>query len=192
MEIVELKSRNERYEFTADKTMSVQGLIRFVERVKENCDRNHKDYGEVPVFMKVSDKVYPILMTSYGVKGDVGHYAELDTWHSNEFTQVAVDARPDDGNTTSEYWESRGPSTFDCSGFVRSKRAGERIMNMVRLALDKEDTKTWLDYRDFEPTWIQLKFSADEFDVEKLHEKSQINDGIINLDMLMECAKREK
>lgn len=191
MHTVELKSKSDRYIFTTDTTMSVQGLIEFVEWVKADCDRNHKEYGEVPVFMKVSDNVYPILMTSYGVRGDVGHYAELKSWHSDEFKQVAIDARPDDGCASSEYWESRGPSTFDCSGFVRSKRAGERIMNMVRLALDKEDTKTWLDYRDFEPTWIQLKFSADEFDVQKLHEKSRLNDGIINLAILMECVKRE-
>lgn len=190
MNIVELKSRSDRYKFTADKTMSVQGLIRFVEQLKDNCDRNHKNYCDVPVFMNAGNKVYPILMTSYGVRGDVGHYAELDSWHSKEFTKVALDVHPEDGNITSEYWESRGPSTSDCSGFVRSKRAGERIMNMVRIVLDKEETKTWLDYREHEPTWIQLKFSADEFDIEKLHEESRRNDGIINIELLMECVKQ--
>lgn len=97
------------------------------------------------------------------------------------------DKRPDAGG---EYWESRGASNFDVSGFVVSKQAGERIMRYVRAILEKDETKTWLDWRKFEPTWIQLKFSAEEFDCEMLDKLCRENNNIITYDILKACVKK--
>ena len=77
-----------------------------------------------------------------------------------------------------EYFASRGtgsdkvPCCFVCgvepndyyssniSGFVQSKEAGERIVAMF-------DGRARLDFRDFEPNWIQVKFG-----VCKLHQSN--------------------
>lgn len=74
--------------------------------------------------------------------------------------------------------------------FVVSKQAGERIMRYVRAILEKDETKTWLDWRKFEPTWIQLKFSAEEFDCEMLDKLCRENNNIITYDILKACVKK--
>lgn len=84
-----------------------------------------------------------------------------------------------------EFWKSRGPSSWDCSGFIVSKEAGERLLEMVHKVLNKQETETWLDWRKYEPDWIQFKFSAKEFDVKKLDEMAK--DGIITEEILKEC-----
>jgi hypothetical protein len=94
------------------------------------------------------------------------------------------DERPE-GN--GEYWASRGPGVPDVSGFVRSKYAGERILDIVHRVLGKTECKTWLDYRPFEPTWIQFKFHRDEFDINKLHTLSTENNGIITEEIIRNC-----
>lgn len=79
------------------------------------------------------------------------------------------DIRPEAGG---DFWYPRGVGIGrygpDASGFVKSKEAGERIVGLVEKIIGKKPA-TWLDYRDFEPTWIQVKFQAlDGFDLEKL------------------------
>lgn len=92
------------------------------------------------------------------------------------------DPRPEYG----EYWTSRGIG-YDLSGFVKSKKAGERLLEMVKEVLGKDDPKTWLDWREHEPKWIQFKFQSNEFDLEKLDKMARENDNIITKEILMEC-----
>ena len=63
---------------------------------------------------------------------------------------VAPDSKPEVG----EYWRSRG---YDLSGFVVSKLAGERLTRLVKYVLDTDEPLSHLDYREFEPNWIQFK-----------------------------------
>lgn len=59
------------------------------------------------------------------------------------------DVRPEYG----EYWRPRGIG-YDLSGFVKSKQAGERVFQIVKEVLNKENPSSWLDYREREPEWI--------------------------------------
>jgi len=96
------------------------------------------------------------------------------------------DERPDGGG---EYWKSRGASSSDVSGFVASRAAGLRLLRMVRYVLGTDEPKTWLDYREFEPNWIQFKFSADEFDVEKLDQMARANGNVLTETIVRLCVK---
>ena len=59
--------------------------------------------------------------------------------------------------------KDKAPGCFICggdwglydnfSGFVQSKEDGEKIVAMFK-------SGAWLDYRDFEPNWIQVKVGA--------------------------------
>lgn len=91
------------------------------------------------------------------------------------------DIRPGEG----EYWSSRGASDWDVSGFVRTKQAGERILAMVHEVLDTEECTTFLDFRPREPNWIQFKFHASEFDVNKLDDLTP--HGIITKEIIQQC-----
>ena len=95
----------------------------------------------------------------------------------------APDVRPEVG----EYWSPRGIG-YDLSGFVKSKEAGERIVNMFKRALNKSDIRTWLDFRPSEPTWIQVKVQGEEADLEKLYELTQ-DTGIITEDIVKSVVK---
>lgn len=112
---------------------------------------------------------------------------ELNFYESDEIDYSPKDERTEGGG---EFWRSRGPSSFDVSGFIVSKQAGERIMRYVRAILEKDETKTWLDWRKSEPTWIQLKFSAEEFDCEMLDKLCRENNDIITYDILKVCVKK--
>lgn len=101
----------------------------------------------------------------------------IPKWHYEN-----PDIRPEYG----EYWKSRGIG-YDLSGFVKSKLAGERILEMVKEVLGVDNPKSWLDYRENEPDWIQFKFQSEEFDLKKLDNLSRENDGIITKEMLIEC-----
>ena len=54
---------------------------------------------------------------------------------------------------------------YDLSGFVKSKQAGERLLEIVKKVLDNSEPKSWLDYRPSEPEWIQFKFNGEEFNL---------------------------
>ena len=99
------------------------------------------------------------------------------------------DKRPEGGG---EYWKSRGASSYDVSGFVESKPAGERLLRMVKYVLETDEPKTWLDYREFEPNWIQFKFSAEEFDVEKLDQMARDNGDVLTEAIVRRCVKGRK
>lgn len=100
-------------------------------------------------------------------------------WHP----YVWPDPRPEGGG---EYWNSRGIG-YDLSGFVKSKKAGERLLEMVKEVLGVEKPKTWLDWREYEPKWIQFKFQGEEFDLEKLNKMAIENNNILTKEILMEC-----
>lgn len=87
----------------------------------------------------------------------------IPSWH-----WMPKDERPEEG----EYWSSRGVG-YDLSGFVRTKKAGERILDMVHEVLGTKKCKTYLDYRPNEPTWIQFKFDKDEFNLDAIDKASR-------------------
>lgn len=109
----------------------------------------------------------------------------------------APDERPENG----EYCVSRGVG-YDLACFVRSRKAGLRILQMVHEVLGlikpgKDYTqipteewataKSWLDYRDFERARIQFKFNPAEFDIVKLDKMIEI-DSIVTKKMLEQCV----
>jgi len=113
---------------------------------------------------------------------------------------VKPDIRPDDG--IGEFWTPRGVGhdghSPNISGFVKSKQAGERILEMFQNARNKnnqfkdESTEltenTWLDYRKREPDWIQFKVSSDDADVNRLYELTK-DTSIITQDIIDEVCK---
>lgn len=99
-------------------------------------------------------------------------------WHK----WVQPDPRPEYG----EYWIPRGIG-YDLSGFVKSKQAGERLLEMVKGVLGKENPDTWLDWREYETEWIQFKFQNNEFDLEKLEKMAIDNGRILTKEILIEC-----
>ena len=98
---------------------------------------------------------------------------------------IVEDIRPEQEDA--EYWSSRGVSDSDVSGFVKSQQAGLRLLRMVKYVLEKDETESWLDWRETEPEWIQFKFSNKEFDLCKLHNMSKEAGGIITMKILKEC-----
>lgn len=88
------------------------------------------------------------------------------------------DIRPETGG---EYWNPRGVG-YDLSGFVNCKDAGERIVQLVEKVISKKP-KSWLDYREREPNWIQVKIqNEDGFDLQKLN--NLCSDGTITEERL--------
>lgn len=90
----------------------------------------------------------------------------------------APDVRPSEGG---EYWRPRGIG-YDLSGFVKSKEAGERIVQMFEKALGRKPN-TWLDYRPSEPTWIQVKVAKEDADLDKLYALTQ-ETGVITQEII--------
>lgn len=95
---------------------------------------------------------------------------------------VQPDPKPEYG----EYWNSRGIG-YDLSGFVKSKKAGERLLKMVKEVLGKDKPESWLDWREYEPEWIQFKFQGSEFDLERLDKLATGNSNILTKEILIEC-----
>ena len=101
----------------------------------------------------------------------------IPKWHYEN-----PDVRPENG----EYWIPREIG-YDLSGFVKSKQAGERVLQMVKEVLEIDNPKSWLDYRESEPDWIQFKFQKEEFDLEKLKILASDNTCIVTKEILMKC-----
>lgn len=169
-------------------TYSVGDLLRIVQDWKENLELNHKNIYEVPVYLQDGFEKYVVRRASLSFGKSFSTSFEFSkTYGKCNF--VAPDKRPEGGG---EYWQTRGESSFDVSGFVVSKLAGERLLRMVKYILETDNPKTWLDYREFEPNWIQFKFSAEEFDVGKLSQMSKDNGGILTEQIVRECVKTKK
>jgi|GEM_PF-1107517 len=103
-------------------------------------------------------------------KNDIFYYPEYEK-HPREGTPkhkyVGPDLRPEYG----EYYSPRGLG-YDLASFVKSKEAGQRVVEMYQEVFeeteDKEKLKdlfgstensAWLDYRPEEPKWIQVKIN---------------------------------
>lgn len=167
------------------KSMSLATLLDAVENAYNNASRNGKDPRNVPVVIEFDNLKYSIPWYGFSLGvGRKGCAYYVKSYASSKIMPVVEDKRPDDG----EYWNSRGFSDFDCSGFVVSKAAGERLRRMVRLVLEKDEIESWLDWREYEPNWIQFKFNAKEFDVKKLDELARNNNNIVTIDILKECV----
>jgi len=173
-------------DFRNQKTITLAALMNALEDFESNCIRNGIDTTKVPVVINHNRLLYGIPW--FGVSLGIGKGARitLEAWNENALP-VLEDKRPEAKNA--EYWRSRGASSFDVSGFVNTKAAGERLLRMVKYILEKDEVETWLDWRETEPEWIQFKFSAKEFDVEKLSEMAVNNGNIITEDIIRECVK---
>lgn len=161
-------------------TLSLGELKEKVDWLIQNEELNNRNIYEIPVFIKYDRGLYVIDEVSSSV-----NHCSLGTGPCNKFTFTAPDSRPEVG----EYWKSRGASDWDCSGFVVSKLAGERLLRLVKYVLETDEPESWLDFREYEPNWIQFKFSAKEFDVNLLDEISKEAGGIITEEILRTCKR---
>jgi len=76
------------------------------------------------------------------------------------------------------------------SGFVGFKESGERVVAMFG-----ELGGAWLDYREYEPTWIQVKILCCKEQVhclEKLHELTRAAGKKITPEMIAEARALRK
>lgn len=159
-------------------TFSLGELKEKVDWLIHNEEINHKDIYEVPVFIEYNNSLHLMRVVSSGV-----NHCTFGTDKGEKLIFTAPDSRPEVG----EYWKSRGVSIYDCSGFVVSKLAGERLLRLVKYVLETDTPKSWLDFRENEPNWIQFKFKKEEFDLEKLDKLSKEANGIITEEILRKC-----
>lgn len=169
------------------KKPTLANLQQWVRDWVQNCELNHVDPSKIELIIKDSSnnneyRPFGSFLAFGQGKVTVG----IEFFRSDVIKFDPKDERPAVG----EYWKSRGPSSFDVSGFISSRAAGLRLLRMVRYILDTDEPKTWLDYREYEPNWIQFKFSAEEFDVEKLDASSRANGGVITEQILRDCVKK--
>ena len=165
------------------KKITLWHLAKWVQDWKQNCERNHIDPADVELFIETDRRDYRPFSGKlrFGEKVSVA----IEYFKSDIVRYDPKDERPPVG----EYWHSRGASSFDVSGFVSSRQAGERLLRMVKYILETDEPKTYLDWREFEPNWIQFKFSADEFDVEKLDEQARANGNVLTEQIVRQCVK---
>ena len=72
---------------------------------------------------------------------------------------VRPDIRPENG--IGDFCNPRGVG-YDLACFVKSKEAGQRITDMINKINEEYENKgfsCWLDYRESEPLWIQVKIN---------------------------------
>lgn len=170
-----------------DKVYSLMDAYHGILTAVRNCEANHKDPNEVPFVIKEGWHRYKPFSTYVGV-GD-GVEAGIEFFKSDEIKVEVPDVRPDGGG---EYWQSRGLSHYDVSGFVKSKQAGERLLRFVKYVLENDKPKTFLDYRESEPKWIQFKFSAEEFYISQLEVMAKANNDIITEEIIRKCVKHKE
>jgi hypothetical protein len=163
--------------------MSLIELRNYINNAITNAELNKVDPFDIPVFVKYDGRDHVIGSVSLCVGSGVKY--NITTSHRDELVFTAPDSKPEVG----EYWRSRGPSIYDCSGFIVSKLAGERLLRMVRYVLDTDNPKSWLDFREYDPNWIQFKFKSEEFNLDLLDKMSRDAGGIITEDILRKCKK---
>lgn len=171
-----------RWDLDKLKTLSLTELRGTIDDAIENYRISNIDPSKVPVFINFDRFNYVIENFSWCAPPK----CLLETSKSSKLVYTAPDSRPKVG----EYWKSRGASNFDCSGFVVSKLAGERLLRLVKYVLENDKPESWLDFRELEPNWIQFKFSAKEFDVNLLDELSREANGIVTEEILRKCQKK--
>lgn len=168
--------------------ITLNHLKNWVDDWVRTCHKNNVNLCDVPVLIENDRRQYRPFSgrISFGSRGVT---VAIEYFNSDIVRYDPKDERPEGGG---EYWKSRGASSSDVSGFVASRVAGMRLLRMVRYILDTDEPKTWLDYREYEPNWIQFKFSAEEFDVEKLDASSRANGGVITEQIIRDCVKTKK
>lgn len=165
--------------------ITLSHLIKWVEDWEITCHKNNVDPSDVPFLIENDRRRYRPFSGSIGF-GSRGVTVAIEYFNSDIVRFDPKDKRPEGGG---EYWKSRGASSYDVSGFVESKPAGERLLRMVKYIIETDEPKTWLDYREFEPNWIQFKFSAEEFDVEKLDQMARENGNVLTETIVRMCVK---
>lgn len=171
------------------KKITLDRLQHWVEDWVHNCELNGKEPSEVEFLIKNDSNGHEYRPFSGCLSwGADGTQVSVAFYESDIVRFDPKDERP----TVGEYWKSRGPSSFDVAGFVSSRAAGMRLVRMVCYILDTDEPKSWLDYREYEPNWIQFKFSAEEFNVQKLDEVSRANGGVITEQIIRDCVKNVK
>ena len=165
--------------------ITLHDLIKWVQDWMHTCGINHVDPKDVPFYIENKNRRYRPFSGSLGF-GNKGVSVRIEYFDSDIVRFDPKDKRPECGG---EYWKSRGASPYDVSGFVESKPAGERLLRMVKYILETDEPKTWLDYREFEPNWIQFKFSAEAFDVEKLDQMARANGDVLTETIVRLCVK---
>lgn len=184
--MIKLKELVNFNNFEELQVMSLARLQNIVEHMIQNCALNKKDPNTVPVIVKDEANYDSYLLSTVGLSIGKPWILSLQ-FYGNDKDKIDYFEGEDKKPKVGEYWRSRGPSSFDVSGFVVSKEAGERLLQMVKNVLGKDKFETRLDWRKFEPNWIQFKFSTKEFDVNKLDELTK-ESGIITEEILKICA----
>lgn len=169
-----------------------------------NCSNNHinidEDYNYTLRLKCISCKKDFIILVNTE-KSSMGFKLEgMETYYyptvqdhpkpnkSSIFNYTRPDKRPSSG--IGEYFKPRGVG-YDLAGFVESKLAGERIIEMFK-SIVGDDCDTYLDYREREPDWIQVKVKKeDNIDLEALDRLTEERD-IITESMIRACMKPGK
>lgn len=170
------------------KIITLSHLKNWVDGWVATCHKNNVNLQDVPFLIENDNLKYRPFAGKLGF-GSNGVTVAIEYFDSDIVRYAPKDERPEGGG---EYWKSRGASSSDASGFVSSRAAGLRLLRMVKYVLETDEPKTWLDYREFEPNWIQFKFSAEEFDVEKLDQMARTNGDVLTETIVRMCVKRRK
>ena len=175
---------NKSEEDTKLSTISVSKLLEYAHTALHHCEINNLDPYKVPVFLTLdhNENLYSYVGLSICSSSQLGTYVTLGSSDYYKMFYVAPDSKPEVG----EYWRSRGVG-YDLSGFVVSKLAGERLTRLVKYVLNIDEPLSHLDYREFEPNWIQFKFQKEEFNLELLDKLARANDNIVNEAILRQC-----
>lgn len=176
--------KNNKKENTKICTISVSELLEYAHIALRDCEINNLDPDKVPVFLALGriDNLYSNIRFSMCSSSQLGLYATLGSSDYYRMFYVAPDSKPEVG----EYWNSRGIG-YDLSGFVVSKLAGERLTRLVKYVLNTDEPLSHLDYREYEPNWIQFKFQKEEFNLELLDTLARENNNIVNEAILRQC-----
>ena len=180
---------NKSKEDTKLSTISVSKLLEYAHTALHHCEINNLDPYKVPVFLTLdyNENLYSYVGLSICSSSQLGTYVTLGSSDYYKMFYVAPDSKPEVG----EYWRSRGVG-YDLSGFVVSKLAGERLTRLVKYVLNTDEPLSHLDYREFEPNWIQFKFQKEEFNLELLDKLARANDNIVNEAILRQCMIPKK
>lgn len=175
---------NKDEEDTKLSTISVSKLLEYAHAALRDCKINNLDPDKVPVFITLDhmENLYSNVYLSICSSSKLGAYVTLGSSDYYKMFYVAPDSKPEVG----EYWRSRGVG-YDLSGFVVSKLAGERLTKLVKDVLNTDKPLSHLDYREFEPDWIQFKFQKEEFNLELLDKLARANDNVVNEAILRQC-----
>ena len=180
---------NKSEEDTKLSTISVSKLLEYAHTALHHCEINNLDPYKVPVFLTLErdNNLYSNIGLGICCSSQLGTYVTLESSDYYKMFYVAPDSKPEVG----EYWRSRGVG-YDLSGFVVSKLAGERLTRLVKYVLNTDEPLSHLDYREFEPNWIQFKFRKEEFNLELLDKLARANDNIVNEAILRQCMIPKK